>query len=85
MSAIGDMLETDDLLSAWVESEKKKFAPLEEGEVTQDTWAKKIGAKRDTAATRLKELVDAGLWTRREAIINGKSGWAYRPKEKPKK
>lgn len=73
----------DDLLAKWVEHERPKFIPLQEGEVTNETFAKLIGSKVDTASKRLKDLVDAGLWTRRKAIINGKDGWAYKPKGKP--
>jgi hypothetical protein len=75
-------MDAEKLLAEWA---AKDFLPqIEKGEICQRDYAKLIGSSTDKAARLLEDYVQAGLWTKREALINGRRGLAYKPKAAPK-
>ena len=76
--------DVEKLIQLYAEQDRLRHSPLQQGEVSQKTYGLMCGCSPDKAARILEEYVAQGLWTKREATINGKKGVAYRPKTKPK-
>ena len=76
--------DANSLLAEWAEIERNKCLPMCEDETCQGDFARMIGSSADKAARILEGYVKAGTWTKRDALVHGKRGIAYKPKGKPR-